>query len=268
MTVVTEGELRVTNPATLEPVGAVPATRPAEIGSLVASARAAQAGWGETRPAERATLLRRLSRLLLERTEEVADVVVAETAKPGVEAFTSELFPALDALTWLAAEAPRLLAPERVRFGRAHLLHKRGRLLYEPLGVVAVISPWNFPFAISFTQAAYAVAAGNGVVLKPSELTPLTGEFVARLFDDAGAPHGLVQVVQGDGRVGAALTASGVDKIVFTGSTATGREVAAAAAEHLTPVTLELGGKDPMVVLDDADLARAVDGALWGAFVN
>src|SRR4051812_19735168 len=268
MTVLSEGELRVTSPATLEPVGVVRATPVDEVPGVVASVRAAQRSWGEAALPERRALLRRLTGVLLDRAGELADVVVAETAKPRVEAFTTEAFPALDALTWLAAEAPRLLAPERVRFGRAHLLHKRGRLLYEPLGVVAVISPWNFPFAIPFTQAAYAVAAGNGVVLKPSELTPLTGEFVARLFDDAGAPHGLVQVVQGDGRVGAALTASGVDKIVFTGSTATGREVAAAAAEHLTPVTLELGGKDPMVVLDDADLARAVDGALWGAFVN
>src|SRR4051812_26165469 len=235
MTVVTEGELRVTNPATLEPVGAGPAPRPAEIGSLVASARAAQAGWGETRPAERATLLRRLSRLLLERTEEVADVVVAETAKPRVEAFTSELFPALDTLAWLAAEAPKLLAPERVRFGPPPLLHKRGRLLYEPLGVVGVISPWNFPFAIPFTQVAYAVATGNAVVLKPSELTPLSGALVARLFADAGAPRGLVQVAQGDGEVGAALVGAGVDKVVFTGSTAAGRQVAAAAGEQLTP---------------------------------
>jgi acyl-CoA reductase-like NAD-dependent aldehyde dehydrogenase len=268
MTVVTEGELRVTSPATLENVGAVRATRPDELGSLVAGARAAQAGWGETSLSERATLLRRLSRLLLDRSDEVADLVVAETAKPRVEAFTSEVFPALDTLAWLAAEAPKLLAPDRVRFGRPHLLHKRGRLLYEPLGVVGVISPWNFPFAIPFTQVAYCVASGNAVVLKPSELTPLSGELVTRLFADAGAPRDLVQVAQGDGEVGAALVAAGVDKVVFTGSTATGRQVAAAAGEQLTPVTLELGGKDPMVVLDDADLPRAVDGALWGSFVN
>jgi succinate-semialdehyde dehydrogenase/glutarate-semialdehyde dehydrogenase len=268
MTVVTQGELRVANPATLETVGVVPAARPAEVGSLVAAARGAQAGWAEAALGERRALLRRLSEVLLDRSDEIADVVVAETAKPRIEAFTTEVFPALDTLAWLAAEAPTLLAPERVRFARPHLLHKRGRLLYEPLGVVAIVSPWNFPFAIPFTQAAYAVAAGNGVVLKPSELTPLTGALVARLFADAGAPRGLVQVAQGDGEVGAAVVVAGVDKIVFTGSTATGRKVAAAAGECLTPVTLELGGKDPMLVLDDADLARAVDGALWGSFVN
>jgi acyl-CoA reductase-like NAD-dependent aldehyde dehydrogenase len=263
MTVVTQRELRVANPATLETVGVVRTVRPAEVGSLVAAARVAQAGWAEAAPGERRALLRRLTEVLLDRADEIADVVVAETAKPRIEAFTTELFPALDTLAWLAAEAPKLLAPERVRFGRPHLLHKRGRLLYEPLGVVAIVSPWNFPFAIPFTQAAYAVTAGNGVVLKPSELSPLTGALVARLFADAGAPRGLVQVAQGAGEVGGAL-----DKVVFTGSTATGRKVAAAAGEHLTPVTLELGGKDPMLVLDDADLARAVDGALWTSFVN
>ena len=268
MTVATDGELRVTSPATLAPVGSVPTVRPAEVGSLVAAARAAQAGWGDTSAAERRAFLRRLTGVLLDRADEIADLVVAETAKPRVEVFTTELFPALDALGWLAAEAPKLLAPERVRFGRAHLVHKRAHLVYEPLGVVAVISPWNFPFAIPFTEVAYAVAAGNGVVLKPSELTPLSGALVARLFADAGAPRGLVQVAQGDGAVGEALVGAGVDMILFTGSTETGRRVAALAGDRLTPVTLELGGKDPMLVLDDADLARAVDGALWGSFVN
>ena len=268
MTVVSEGELRVTSPATLEAVGIVPATQPAAVAALVASARLAQAGWAEVSLRERCALLRRVTSVLLERADELADVVVAETGKPRVEAFTTEAFPALDALAWLAAQATKLLAPERVRFGRPHLLHKRGRLLYEPLGVVGIISPWNVPFAIPFTQVAYAIAAGNGVVLKPSELTPLTGQLVARLFADAGAPSGLIQVAQGDENVGAALVVAGLDKIVFTGSTGAGRKVAAAAGEHLTPVILELGGKDPMLVLDDADLARAVDGALWGSFVN
>ena len=268
MTVVSEGELRVLSPATLEPVGVVAATHPDEVPALVRSARRAQAGWAEVSLRERRALLRRLTAVLLDRADELADVVVSETGKPRVEAFTTEAFPALDTLAWLADEAPRLLAPERVRLRRPHLLHKRGRLLYEPLGVVAVISPWNFPFAIPFTQAASAVAAGNGVVVKPSELTPLTGRLVASLFADAGAPAGLVQVAQGGGEVGAALVTSGADKVVFTGSTETGRSVAAAAGEHLTPVIVELGGKDAMVVLDDADLARAVDGALWGAFAN
>ena len=163
-----------------------------------------------------------------------------------------------------------MLREERLRFSQLVLRHKRGAIRYAPLGVVAVISPWNFPLALPLRQAAAAVAAGNAVVLKPSELTPLSGAMVEELFRRAGAPPGLVRVVQGPGEtVGDALVHHrGIDGIVFTGSTEVGRLVAQAAAERLCPVVLELGGKDPMLVLDDADLDRAVEGALWGAFAN
>jgi acyl-CoA reductase-like NAD-dependent aldehyde dehydrogenase len=269
MTVLAAGELRVVNPASLEVVATVPTADTAAVQGRVAAARDAQARWGEASLAERQALLRRLSARVLEAADEIADTVVAETAKPRVEVFTTELFSALDSLTWLARQAPRLLAPERVRYPQPHLLHKRARLHYEPLGVVGVIAPWNFPFAIPFTQAAFAVAAGNAVVLKPSELTPLSGGLVERLFAEAGAPAGLVGVVQGGGDTGRALVESaGLAKLLFTGSAATGRLVAAAAGARLVPVTLELGGKDPMLVLDDADLARTVAGALWASFLN
>jgi succinate-semialdehyde dehydrogenase/glutarate-semialdehyde dehydrogenase len=161
-----------------------------------------------------------------------------------------------------------VLAPERVRFSQPHLWHKRGWILHEPLGVVAVIAPWNFPFAIPFTQTAAVVMAGNAAVVKPSELTPRSGALVGEIFAAAGVPDGLVTVLEGDGEMGAALVDADVDKVVFTGSVETGRRVAAAAGRRLVPVTLELGGKDPMLVLDDADLERAVDGALWASFVN
>jgi acyl-CoA reductase-like NAD-dependent aldehyde dehydrogenase len=269
MTVAVRGELRVVNPETLEVVGTVPATDPAHVQEIVVEARLAQERWAEATLADRRDLLLEVANLALERRDEIAATVVAETAKPRTEAFTTELFPALDALVWLAAEAPKLLAPERVRYPQLHLRHKRARLEYEPLGVVGVIAPWNFPFAIPFTQAAFAVAAGNAVVVKPSELTPLSGALVEELFADAGAPAGLVRVAQGDGSVGEALVkARGLGKLIFTGSAEVGRLVAAEAGARLVPVTLELGGKDPMVVLDDADLTRAVDGALWASFVN
>jgi acyl-CoA reductase-like NAD-dependent aldehyde dehydrogenase len=266
MTVVARGALEVVNPATLEPVGTVVADEPAAAPGRVAAAAEAQARWAERSPAERAAVLRELTGTVLARADEIAETVLAETAKPRLEAYTTELFPALDALAWLARRAPRLLAPEKVRFTQPHLLHKRARMLYEPLGVVGVIAPWNFPFAIPFTQAAFAVAAGNAVVLKPSELTPLSGALAASLFADAGAP---VSVLQGAGDVGAALVESpGLAKVVFTGSGEVGRRVAAAAGARLLPVTLELGGKDPMLVLDDADLGRAVAGAVWGGYLN
>ena len=266
MPVAAPTELEVVNPATLEVVGTVRATEPAVVQELVSEARLAQAAYGERSLAERRELLVRVAERVLERADEIADLIVAETGKPRTEAFTTELFPALDALVWLARELPALLRPERVRYPQLHLRHKRARLLYEPLGVVAVISPWNFPFAIPCTELAFAFAAGNAAVLKPSELTPLTGALAAELFAEAGAP---VRVAQGDGAVGEALVrARGVGKVLFTGSAEVGRLVAASAGERLVPVTLELGGKDAMLVLDDADLDRAVDGALWASFFN
>lgn len=266
MAVAATGELRVVNPATLELVGTVLATDPSAVQEVVTEAKLAQEAWGETPLADRRALLVRVAEAVLERVDEIADTVVAETGKPRVEAFTTELFPALDALVWLAKQAPKLLAPERLGYPQLQLKHKRASLHYEPIGVVGVIAPWNFPFAIPFTQVAYAVAAGNAVVLKPSELTPLSGALAAQLFAEAGAP---VRVVQGDGAVGEALVeARGLGKLLFTGSAEVGRLVAASAGKRLVPVTLELGGKDPMLVLDDADLARAVDGALWGSFMN
>jgi succinate-semialdehyde dehydrogenase/glutarate-semialdehyde dehydrogenase len=266
MAVAATRELRVVNPATLELVGTVPATDPAAVQEIVSEAKLAQDAWGENSLADRRALLVGVAETVLERADEIADVVVAETGKPRVEAFTTELFPALDALVWLAKQVPKLLAPERIGYPQLHLKHKRASLHYEPIGVVGVIAPWNFPFAIPFTQTAYALAAGNAVVLKPSELTPLSGALVADIFASAGAP---VRLAQGDGAVGEALVkARGLGKVLFTGSAEVGRLVAASAGGRLVPVTLELGGKDPMIVLDDADLARAVDGALWGSFLN
>ena len=266
MAVAATDELRIVNPATLELVGTVTTTAPVAVQEVVTEAKLAQGAWEEVTLADRRALLVRVAETVLERADEIADTVVAETGKPRVEAFTTELFPALDALVWLAKQAPQLLAPERVGYPQLHLKHKRASLHYEPIGVVGVIAPWNFPFAIPFTQIAYALAAGNSVVLKPSELTPFSGALAAELFATAGAP---VRVAQGDGAVGAALIkARGLGKVLFTGSAEVGRLVAASAGERLVPVTLELGGKDPMIVLDDADLARAVDGALWGSFMN
>jgi succinate-semialdehyde dehydrogenase/glutarate-semialdehyde dehydrogenase len=201
--------------------------------------------------------------------DEIADAIVAETAKPRTEAIANELYTAVDHASWLAKHAPRVLADERVRFSQLHLKTKKAWLLYEPLGVVAAITPWNLPFAIPFREVATAVAAGNAVVLKPSELTPLTGEWVRRVLQEAGVPDGLVQVVQGESAVGEALVGDpGVSKVFFTGSVAVGRRVAAAAGARGCPVVLELGGRDALVVFADANLDRAVEGALFASFVN
>ncbi len=264
------GELAPVNPATLEVVGRVPVTPPEALGEILAEARLAQEAWARQPLAERSRLLRRVVRVVLAAQDEIVTSIVAETGKPLVEALTADVFVSLDNAAWLAGHAPGVLRAERVRFPQPHLLHKRGHMRYAPVGVVAVISPWNFPFGVPFTQTATAVAAGNAVVLKPSELTPLTGALIEEVFRRAGAPPGLVRVVQGSGATaGDALVGHrGVHAVLFTGSTSAGRIVAQRAAERLCPATLELGGKDPMLVLDDADLERTVEGALWASFTN
>jgi acyl-CoA reductase-like NAD-dependent aldehyde dehydrogenase len=263
-------QLTPTNPATLDVVGRVPVTPPEALGEVVAEAKLAQEAWAREPLAGRGRVLRRVVREVLEARDEIVSTIVAETGKPLVEALTADVFVSLDNASWLARAAEKVLRPERVRFSQPHLLHKRGQVRYVPIGVVAVISPWNFPFGVPFTQVATAVAAGNAVVLKPSELTPLTGAWVEEVFRRAGAPPGLVRVVQGTGpTIGDALVGHrGIHAVVFTGSTEAGRRVGRRAAERLCPVTLELGGKDPMLVLDDADVDRAVEGAVWASFTN
>src|SRR6266545_2496993 len=240
------GELQSVSPATLEVVGSVPVTPLEEIAATVERAAAAQALWAAEPFARRRRLLAGVASTLLDNLDELASLLVAETGRPRTEAYTIDLMLAAEQLVWLARESERVLAPERLRLGIPYLAH-----------------------AIPLSQAATAIAAGNAVVVKPSELTPLTGAWVARLFAEAGAPDGLVSIVQGAGDVGEALVrAPGVAKVVFTGSGAVGRKVASAAGELLRPVTLELGGKDAMLVFADADVDRAVRGAAFGAFAN
>lgn len=264
------GELVSVDPATLREVGRVVATEPEAIGEIVAEARMAQEGWAREPFEQRSRVLRGVARALLDAGEEIAETIVAETGKPIVEAYTSELFVCLDNIMWLASHLGRVLRPERVPMPQLHLRHKSASLRYEPAGVIGIISAWNFPLGVPLTQAATAVAAGNAAVVKPSELTPLTGAWVEELFRRAGAPAGLVRIVQGPGETAgdAIVRQRGIHRVVFTGSSEAGRAVAQRAAERLCPVTLELGGKDPMLVLDDADLERAVDGALWASFSN
>ena len=258
-----------TNPSTHEPVGSVRRTHPGEVPQLVAVARSAQERWRALELDARGKVMRAAARVIRTHADGIADSIVAETAKPRTEAIANELYTAVDHALWLAKEAPGVLADERVRFSQLHLKTKKAWHVYEPLGVVAAITPWNIPFGIPFVQTATAVAAGNGVLLKPSELTPLTAEWIPQVLEEAGAPAGLVQIVHGEADAGEALVLEpGIAKIFFTGSVSTGRRVAAAAAARGCPVVLELGGKDPMLVFADADLERAVDGALFASFLN
>jgi acyl-CoA reductase-like NAD-dependent aldehyde dehydrogenase len=235
----------------------------------VAAAQAAFPAWSALPFAERGRLLLRLRDLLLEEAEDIARLIHREQGKPPAEAHAVEIFPSLEALKHLALHAEEVLRDDATE-GRSLLLaHKDSRIVYSPLGPVLVITPWNYPFGIAITGIAAALAAGNTVVLKPAPATTLIGLRIGALARDAGFPGGVVNVVAVDDTVASALTADPrIAKIVFTGSTATGRKIMTAAARNLTPVLLELGGKDPAVVCRDADLDRAARGVVWGAFVN
>lgn len=231
----------------------------------VARARIAQAEWAGRPLKARLDALTRLGRIFTRRREEVVEAVRAETGKPRVEAL-SEVLAAVELLHHYARVAPRVLRPQQVDTG--FLLGKAAQVVREPWGVVGAITPWNYPFLTPQDAITAAVAAGNAVVVKPSEFTPQAARIIPPMTTEAGMPEGLVQVVEGDGSVGAALVESGVDKVVFTGSTATGRKVMEMASRTLTPVLLELGGNDPAIVLEDADLERAAHGIAFGTYFN
>ena len=199
---------------------------------------------------------------------EVAELVAHETGKPATEAMSMEVVTTLDAMHYFAHASENLLRPRKIDIGQYGKMGRSSRIVYKPLGVIGIISPWNFPLATPADEVVMALMAGNAVVLKPSELTPLIALKIGELFQRAGLPAGLLEIVTGDGSTGAALVEAGVDKIMFTGSVATGKRVAEAAAKYLIPVVLELGGKDPMIVLHDANLEVAARGAVWGAFAN
>jgi succinate-semialdehyde dehydrogenase/glutarate-semialdehyde dehydrogenase len=206
--------------------------------------------------------------LVLEEIEQIALLISRETGKPVAEAISMEITPTLDLMQYFARRSARLLKPEKIGIGQYGLMGRSSRIRYQPLGVVGIISPWNFPWAIPLGEVVMALMAGNAVVLKPSELTPLTGLKIKDVFARAGLPDGLLHVMTGDGSTGQSIVEAGVDKIMFTGSVATGKRVASAAAQRLVPVVLELGGKDPMIVMEDADLETAASAAVWGAFSN
>ncbi|MCC5953088.1 MAG: aldehyde dehydrogenase family protein [Acidimicrobiia bacterium] len=258
--------IAATDPRTGERLGLVPDMTPGEVQAAVAEARIAASAWAGVPYRARAEHILRVRDLLLDRLDEAIETICAETGKLGVEALTNELLTACETIEFYARKGEKALRPERVSAGL--MGHKKALRVFEPLGVVGVISPWNYPFILTMTPVITALFAGNTVVVKPSEVTPLTGRFIGELFEDAGGHPGIVRVVTGGGATGEALVRSGVDKICFTGSVRTGQRVMAAAADTLTPVLLELGGKDPMIVCADADIERAASGAVWGAFQN
>ncbi|HEV2801560.1 MAG TPA: aldehyde dehydrogenase family protein [Pyrinomonadaceae bacterium] len=256
------------DPATGEEVGRVPVATTGDVTRAVERARAAQAAWGALSYAERGRAVLRARTVVLDEMDAIAELISRESGKPTAEALMMELVPTLDLMQYFARRTARLLRAEKIDIGQYALMGRSSRIIYKPLGVVGIISPWNFPWAIPLGEVVMALMAGNAVVLKPSELTPLVGIRIGEVFRRAELPEGLLSVVTGDGRTGAALVEAGVNKIMFTGSVATGRRVAEAAARKLIPCVLELGGKDPFIVFEDADVEAAAQAAVWGAFAN
>jgi succinate-semialdehyde dehydrogenase/glutarate-semialdehyde dehydrogenase len=267
MTTIAAAELESFNPATGELVGAVPVTAPEDVQGVVDAVARLQPAWARLTLAQRGAHLERAAQVLLDECDDLRDLIAREQGKPRNEAFSMEILPTVDALKWIAGAGAEILAEEKVPMSQVFLKTKRAAFVYEPLGVIGIISPWNYPWSIPLGEVALALMAGNGVVLKPASLTPLIGERIAAVFERAGVPEGLVRVVHGPG-TGAALAESTVGKVFFTGSVETGRSVAEACARRLKGSVLELGGKDPMIVLDDAHLEHAIAGAVWGGFAN
>src|SRR5258707_1406453 len=261
-------ELIAHDPATGEEIGSAPLTMPEDVARAVGRARGAQSAWAGASFRERGRVIMKARRIVLKELEEIARLITRETGKPVSEAIAMEIVPTLDLMHYVARHTGSLLRRDRIGLGMYGWMGRYSYTVCKPLGVVGIISPWNFPWATPLDEVVMVLMAGNAVVIKASELTPLTGLKIKDVFARAKLAEGLLQVVTGDGSTGAALVGAGVDKIMFTGSVATGKRVAEAAAKYLTPVVLELGGKDPMIVLDDANISNAARGAVWGAFAN
>jgi len=251
------------DPATGAALGEVQATRPEEIDGVVAGVAKVQPLWELLRVIDRARYMRRMAQAIVDEYGVLAGVLVAEQGRPRAEVAALELLAAIDALEWIAGEGADALGGRGVRTSRSLALAKRGRIAYEPYGVVAVIGAGSAPFAQPLGQIAGALLAGNGVVFKPARRAGLAGEALMKVLGRAGLPEGLVAIVHGGAQVGVALAKSECDKVLFTGSPAVGRAVARECVSREKEVTVELGGKDAMIVLADAALSNAVDGGLW-----
>ena len=235
----------------------------------VRRAREAQVAWARTPLRERQAHAREMGRAVVARVDAIAEIISRSTGKTRMDALSTDVFPGAFMASYYARIAPRVLNPRRLGRSSVFFFNKVLHLTRVPFGVIGIISPWNYPFAIPLHEVIPALLAGNGVVLKVATQVQPVGEAIAEVVKAAGFPEGLFSLVHLPGAAaGDAMLASGVDKLFFTGSTATGKELMAKAAKRLVPVVLELGGNDPMIVLDDANLDRAAAGALWAGMSN
>jgi succinate-semialdehyde dehydrogenase/glutarate-semialdehyde dehydrogenase len=262
------GEVISYNPATLEELGSVPITTANEVAHVVQAARRAQPAWQGLGFAQRARHILRARQYLLDNIDSFAETITRDNGKPLAESLTAEIYPVADLMHYFARNAERMLAGYRQPIGIMGSMLRSSRIEHAPLGVIGIISPWNYPFSIPAGEVVMSLMAGNAVLLKPSSITPLVGAKIAEMIEAAELPAGVFAHIPGDSSTGRALISAGTDKILFTGSVGVGKKIMASCAETLTPVQLELGGKDPMIVRADADIDHASSGAVWGAFTN
>lgn len=256
------------NPRNSEIISEFSATNPHDFPDIIAKARSAFEGWSGLSLNTRLELFRKSYRQFYYYRDEIAELISQETGKPLIEAYSSEILPVLDCFKYYLKNIRQLLKDQPISPLSPLFKLRRGFVRYEPLGVIAVISPWNFPFLLAMQHIVPAILVGNVVIHKPSELTTLTGLKISEIFDRAYLPKRVLNVVTGLADVGQSLVQTKLDKIMFTGSTEVGKKVYVSAAANMVPVNMELGGSDPMIILEDANIDRAVNAAIWGAFSN
>lgn len=264
----TDTYITAINPATTEVLGRVKISSREEIGQVVEKGRKALSLWRLLPLSARLDYIARFREVVYSRKDQLCEIITKETGKPLCEAMVSEIFGVLETCRWLSDHARHWLSPEKVRLNELFMPGKRCYNVYEPLGVIAVISPFNFPFSIPVSTMVAALTAGNAVVLKPSPKTALVAEAIMQLFAEANFPEGLISLVQGDRQQVQELVDTKIDRLMFTGSVSGGRAIAGLAAKKLLPVTLELGGKHAAIVLADSDVDSIAAPILWGAFTN
>ena len=261
-------KLRLKSPVTYEVLGEIECASKEDIDAAVATAHAAQKEWAKKSPAERAKVILKARDIVLKRQDEIMGVVIRETGKPPADALSMEIFASADVMTYYAKNAEKFLATEKKKLHGVMGMIKQLRVAYKPLGVVGIITPWNGPFILSMNPTQQALLAGNGVILKGSEVTPESAQLVAKVFKEASLPDGLLHVIYGDGQTGADLLNADIQKVSFTGSVPTGRKVGEACGRNLIPCSLELGGTDAMIICADANFELATDAALYGSCIN
>ncbi len=255
------------NPVTQEKIAEFCVDDRAAVEEKIGRAEKAFPAWRDLSIQERGKYLKRLRGVIYQEADRIADVISTSMGKPKIEAWNAEIIPILNLISYYVKRGPKILADQPIRL---HLFfHKKSLLRFEPYGVVAILSPWNYPFSIPMGEIVQALLAGNSVVLKVSEAVLPVSQMIGELFSQAGLPSDLVQILYGAGETGASLVGSSrIKKICFTGSTMVGQKILEQAAKNLTPCVLELGGKDPAIVLRDADIRKAARGIVWGAFTN